>query len=247
MAFVSAANAITIAEAHENPGLSVKVTKGINGNGQETGVYRVDLRLTKPDPAIATDKNGKNIGEVPVDYYTFSYNNKEITDFNTVIGDQNQYFYYHPDDLKKKTALKYAPNQNINFLTHQDKVWGDYNFSAWPAPVLEPGESRINSDAATISFYTKDKTVADINTVFKVTAHYAPGAHTEFYKTTEATASPTDFITTGIDNITVDNQQREEWYTVSGVRVNPGKLAPGVYIRRTAAGTAKVLVPNPPG
>lgn len=225
-----------------NPGLSVKVTKGINGNGQETGVYRVDLRLTKPDPAIATDKYGNNIGEVPVDYYTFSYNNKEITDFNTVIGDQNQYLYYHPDDLKKKTALKYAPNQNINFLTHQDKVWGDYNFSAWTAPVLEPGESRINPDAATISFYSTDRTVADLNTIYFVTAHYATGAHREFYNIGQGAAQPTDFITTGIDNITVDNTQWEEWYTVSGVRVNPGKLAPGVYIRRTSAGTAKVLV-----
>lgn len=225
-----------------NPGLSVKVTKGINGNGQETGVYRVDLRLTKPDPAIATDKYGNNIGEVPVDYYTFSYNNKEITDFNTVIGDQNQYLYYHPDDLKKKPALKYAPNQNINFLTHQDKVWGDYNFSAWTAPVLEPGESRINPDAATISFYSTDRTVADLNTIYFVTAHYATGAHREFYNIGQGAAQPTDFITTGIDNITVDNTQWEEWYTVSGVRVNPGKLAPGVYIRRTSAGTAKVLV-----
>lgn len=225
------------------PGLSVKVMKGWNyETNQESGDYRVDLYLTKPTPTHAYDKYNKDLGEVPVDYYTFSYNNKEITDFNTVIGDQNQYLYYHPDDLKKKPALKYASNQNINFLTHQHAVWGDYNFSAWTAPVLEPGESRINPDAATISFYTKDKTVADINTVFKVTAHYAPGAHTEFYKTTEATASPTDFITTGIDNITVDNTQWEEWYTVSGVRVNPGKLAPGVYIRRTAAGATKVLV-----
>lgn len=226
-----------------SPGLSVKVMKGWNyETDQESGDYRVDLYLTKPTPTHAYDKYNKDLGEVPVDYYTFSYNGKTIDDFNTVIGDQNQYFLDLSVGEKKNPALKYAGNKNINFLTHQHTVWGDYNFSAWPAPVLEPGESRINKNAATISFYTKDKTVADRNTVFKVTAHYAPGAHTEFYKTTEATASPTDFITTGIDNITVDNQQWEEWFTVSGIRVNPAKLAPGVYIRRTAAGATKVLV-----
>lgn len=34
----------------------------------------------------------------------------------------------------------------------------------------------------------------------------------------------------------------DEWYTMQGIRVNPANLAPGLYLHRTAAGTAKQII-----
>lgn len=54
--------------------------------------------------------------------------------------------------------------------------------------------------------------------------------------------------TTGVENISVDSPDNDitsakvEWFTLSGVRVNPDNLRPGIYIRRQGKTSTKVLI-----
>lgn len=55
----------------------------------------------------------------------------------------------------------------------------------------------------------------------------------------------TTHITTGAEDISVDNtaDSAAEYYTLQGVHIPAGRtLAPGIYIRRTSAGTDKVVI-----
>lgn len=48
-------------------------------------------------------------------------------------------------------------------------------------------------------------------------------------------------VCTGIENVAVDAEEAAEYYNLNGVRVDASNLAKGIYIRRTANGTSKVI------
>lgn len=70
---------------------------------------------------------------------------------------------------------------------------------------------------------------------------YVPEEAVQAY--TEAETWKDFFITTGIDEISVDGNAETEWFNLLGNRVNATDLVPGnVYIRRNGTRTAKVIV-----
>lgn len=68
-------------------------------------------------------------------------------------------------------------------------------------------------------------------------------------ETGQVTFSTMDFIyskSSGIDEINSDNidvdNMTEEWYSITGVRMDPTNLTPGIYIRRKGSSTNKILI-----
>lgn len=68
-------------------------------------------------------------------------------------------------------------------------------------------------------------------------------------ETGQVTFSSMDFIyskSSAVDEISADNIDNnnvtEEWYSITGLRMNSAKLTPGVYIRRKGSSTSKILI-----
>ena len=221
-----------------HPGVTVKV---LEGTGIAQGQYRVDLNFTAAAHAWCAAANDN----VPVDYYEIYYNNTRVTGFNTVVGDQNRYYLYNGKTSSHVRTANIPENAKINYLTNQDKVWGDYNFDAWPAPVYEKGNT-INPDKSVVMFYTTDPAVK--TATFYVRPHYSTDGDNsgtdrrELHVVGEGRATPTYGGTTGVDDIVADDEGTVEWFTLQGIRVSEEKLTPGVYIRRSAKGASKVYV-----
>lgn len=68
-------------------------------------------------------------------------------------------------------------------------------------------------------------------------------------ETGQVTFSSMDFIyskSSAVDEISTDNIDNnnvtEEWYSITGLRMNSANLTPGVYIRRKGSSTSKILI-----
>lgn len=68
-------------------------------------------------------------------------------------------------------------------------------------------------------------------------------------ETGQVTFSSMDFIyskSSAVDEISADNIDNnnvtEEWYSITGMRMNSANLTPGVYIRRKGSSTSKILI-----
>ncbi len=68
-------------------------------------------------------------------------------------------------------------------------------------------------------------------------------------ETGQVTFSSMDFIyskSSAVDEISADNIDNnnvtEEWYSITGLRMNSANLTPGVYIRRKGSSTSKILI-----
>lgn len=68
-------------------------------------------------------------------------------------------------------------------------------------------------------------------------------------ETGQVTFSSMDFIyskSSAVDEISADhidnNNVTEEWYSITGMRMNSANLTPGVYIRRKGSSTSKILI-----
>lgn len=218
-----------------NPSLKAYVL-----TNQANGEYLVELDF-EPAPAVsATYADGSYITDIPVDYYTVYCNDQQITDFNTIIGDENQYF------LQRKNAApgmdRAAGNSNVNYLVGQDKIWGDYNFGHWNlSNILTHGNNVRDTKAAVLFYTTRDASVK--NAKFKVMAHYAAAAnHDELKKYGQSEATVIDQGTTGVEDIVSDSDDNAVYYTIDGIEVPASRLTSGVYVRVTSAGATKILV-----
>ncbi|MCF0218954.1 MAG: hypothetical protein HUK14_04155 [Muribaculaceae bacterium] len=65
---------------------------------------------------------------------------------------------------------------------------------------------------------------------------------TALYGGRESRPVSVDFEMAGIDDIHADADAAAEYFTVSGIQVPADKLLPGLYLRRSSSGTAKVVV-----
>lgn len=227
-----------------NPTVRVKVFKGTL---QSDGHYRVDLDFDPPATVYAS--NGQVI---PVDHYNIYRQISGTGDwipvkqFNTLIGDYNSYFDdkarargQQPDDPRR------AHWNNINYISGQDVIYGDYNFDQWRARVARPaGQIEPNADNAVLSFYSTDPSVANSKYIVQPVYCDAATTQSELRKTGYGEAWPIDGGITGIGIIAGDGDKDDidQWYTLQGVRVNPMSLTPGLYLHRTSRGTQKVLV-----
>ncbi|MGM9852436.1 MAG: hypothetical protein ACI30N_00490 [Muribaculaceae bacterium] len=62
-------------------------------------------------------------------------------------------------------------------------------------------------------------------------------------KYVDRTATPTGYTLTGVDDIMADADEGSvEYFSLQGIRLNGEPAAPGVYLRRTAAGVEKVYI-----
>ena len=95
----------------------------------------------------------------------------------------------------------------------------------------------------TCEFDLDDKWNIDNLQIVAMVSNYNPKDVNDCEVQNAAALPFTDFYTSGIPTITDDGKAESEIYSLSGIKMNPSNLTPGIYIRKSGSKSEKFIVP----
>jgi hypothetical protein len=196
----------------------------------------------------------------PVDGYTVMFNNGGWSNgqsdggyYESVAGD----YTYSLDDSKKviRYTITTTPDDGYYLYIDNQTGWGsnlriygwangeDELFGSWPGSATTSTKTIGNTTYEVLKFpdsaigKTYNLILSNNGDNSTQLADYVVTIQSDYYIT--ATKSG---VTTAVDLVNADNNEKNEYYNMQGIRMNARDSINGIYIKKNGTTTSKVLV-----
>lgn len=244
--------------------------KSYYGNQDQNGnrFYRVDINFDAPEAVWGYNVNSDgraNAGsaQIPVTRYEISRDGRNgLTALASkpvayVMTGSSSYPCWEDGQLYDPKSIYAVQAKDQSVVTPGSSkcvvIPGNYNFANRNNAMyaLMTNRQDDGKGACVLTIISKDPEI--LNDTYRVRTVYGTdnwnGDTAEYgtygvSKYADATARPVDSGFTGIEDIVgdADTDAAAEYYTLQGFRLAGAPTAPGVYLKRTSAGTAKVQI-----